>query len=198
MKPLSRRPFACLLTALAVLMIVTRFHHFGTVIHLPDASMAVFFLGGLYLGRNALRGHLAFAGFMAMAVLIDWVAISQAGVSDFCVTPAYSFLLPAYAVLWYGGRLYAPRLQSSAGSLLGLGAVALLSASLSFAISNGGFYWFGGRYAQPHFAEYVARAWEWGPLFVRTTMVYIVVAAFAHVLLVWALRSRDAKQAARA
>jgi hypothetical protein len=133
---------------------------------------------------------------MALAVLIDWVAIEHAGVSDFCVTPAYSFLLPAYAVLWYGGRLYAPRLRSNAGSLLGLGAVALLSASLSFAISNGGFYWFGGRYAQPHFAEYVARAWQWGPLFVRTTMAYIAVAAVAHVLLGLALRSRGARQTA--
>jgi hypothetical protein len=191
MQPLSQRPFAVLLAVLATLMIVTRFHHFGTAIHLPDASMAVFFLGGLYLRR-----HLAFAGFMALAVLIDWVAIEHAGVSDFCVTPAYSFLLPAYAVLWYGGRLYAPRLQSNAGSLLGLGAVALLSASLSFAISNGGFYWFGGRYAQPHFAEYVARAWQWGPLFVRTTMAYIAVAAVAHVLLGLALRSRGARQTA--
>jgi hypothetical protein len=25
-------------------------------------------------------------------------------------------------------------------------------------------------------AEYVARLWQWGPLFVRTTMVYLVVA----------------------
>jgi hypothetical protein len=189
MQPFSRRSFAIVLTVLAVLMIVTRFHHFGTAIHLPDASMAVFFVGGLYL-----RKHLAFVGFMALAVLIDWVAIEQAGVSDFCVTPAYSFLLPAYAVLWYGGRLYAPRLQSNAGSLLGLGAVALLGASLSFAISNGGFYWFGGRYAQPHFAEYVARAWQWGPLFVRTTMLYIAVAAVAHVVLGLALRSRGARQ----
>ena len=189
MQPFSRRSFAIVLTVLAVLMIVTRFHHFGTAIHLPDASMAVFFLGGLYL-----RKHLAFVGFMALAVLIDWVAIEQAGVSDFCVTPAYSFLLPAYAVLWYGGRLYAPRLQPGTGSMLGMGAVALLSASLSFAISNGGFYWFGGRYPQPHFAEYVARAWQWGPLFVRTTMLYIAVAAVAHVLLGLALRSRGARQ----
>ena len=75
------------------LMIATRFHHFGTALHLPDASMALFFLGGLWPRR-----HLAFAAFMALAVLLDWVSVSYAGVSDFCVTPAYSFLLPAYAV----------------------------------------------------------------------------------------------------
>jgi len=29
---------------LIALMVLTRFHHFGDVLHLPDASLAVFFL----------------------------------------------------------------------------------------------------------------------------------------------------------
>lgn len=188
MKPMSNRNAVVMLAVLAVLMTVTRFHHFGTAINLPDASMAVFFLGGLYVRR-----HLAFFGFIVLAVAIDWIAIAGAGVSDFCVTPAYSFLLPAYAVLWYGGRLYADRLQASAGSLVGALGVGLVSASLSFVISNGAFYWLGGRYAEPHLAEYVARLWEWGPLFVRTTMIYLVVAMVAHALVAWALRARDSR-----
>ena len=35
-------------------MVATRFHHLGSLIHLPDASMAVFFLGGLCLRRPLL------------------------------------------------------------------------------------------------------------------------------------------------
>lgn len=105
----SPRSFYSLLAVFALLMVATRFHHFGTALHLPDASMAVFFLAGLYLRR-----HLAFVGFMVLAVALDWAAISYAGVSDFCVTPAYSFLLPAYAALWYGGRWYAGQLQATA------------------------------------------------------------------------------------
>ena len=108
MKPLPRNVNLTLFAAFATFMVATRFHHFGDVLHLPDASMALFFLGGLYL-----RKHWQFAAFIALAVVIDWIAIEHAGVSDFCVTPAYSFLLPAYAVLWYGGRLYADRLQVS-------------------------------------------------------------------------------------
>ena len=162
----------------AAVMIATRFHHFGTVLHLPDASMALFFLGGLWLRR-----HLAFAAFMALAVLLDWVSVSYAGVSDFCVTPAYSFLLPAYAVLWYAGRLWSARMASTPVALAGAFAVALLAASLSFAISNGAFYWLGGRYANPHMAEYFARLWQWGPLFVRTTLSYVAVALAGHALL---------------
>jgi hypothetical protein len=33
---------------LIAVMILTRFHHFGDVLHLPDASLAVFFFAGFY------------------------------------------------------------------------------------------------------------------------------------------------------
>ncbi|AWV08231.1 membrane protein [Lysobacter maris] len=176
-----------LLSAFAALMVATRFNHFGDALHLPDASMALFFLGGLYLRR-----HWQFVALLALAVAVDWVSIEYAGVSDFCVTPSYAFLLPAYAVLWYGGRLYTPRLDGRIGPLLGAAGVGLVAASVSFLISNGAFYWLGGRYENPHFAEYLARAWQWGPLFVRTTMMYVAVALAVHGIVAFAQRGRAA------
>lgn len=192
MPPLSKPVNLGLFAAFAAFMVATRFHHFGDALHLPDASMAIFLLGGLYL-----RQHWQFAAFIGLAVVVDWAAIELAGASDFCVTPAYSFLLPAYAVLWYAGRLYAPRLQAGWLSMLGGFGVALLAASLSFLISNGAFYWLGGRYADPHFAEYVARLWQWGPLFVRTTMTYVAVALVVHALVAYASRGRHLADAGR-
>ena len=194
MKPLSRSSFAWVAAALAVLMIATRlFGHVGDALHLPDASMAVFFLGGLYLRR-----HLAFAGYLLLAVLIDWVAIREAGVSDFCVTAAYVFLLPAYAALWYGGRLYAPRLDGGPASLAGALAVALVGAAACYAISGGAFYWLGGRYAHPHMAEYLARAWRWGPMFVRVTLCYVAAGLALHTAARSLAHRRHERQAARA
>ena len=175
-------PFAA---ALAALMIATRFHHFGTALHLPDASMALFFLGGLWLRR-----HLAFLAFMALAVGLDWVAVSYAGVSDFCVTPAYAFLLPAYAVLWYAGRMWSARMSATPGALACAFAIALAAASVSFAMSNGSFYWLGGRYAHPNLGEYLARLWQWGPLFVRTTLAYVAIALACYAVLARAVRMR--------
>lgn len=175
MKPLSGSRFTLLFAVLALVMVSTRFKHFGDVLHMPDASMAVFFLGGLYLRR-----HWTFVVLVALAVVLDWVSVSYAGVSNFCVTVAYSFLPLAYAVLWYAGRWYAPRLRAGWLPLLGAFGVGLVAASLSFAISNGSFYWLGGRYAHPHMAEYVARLWQWGPLFVRTTLTYVAVGLVAH------------------
>lgn len=177
MKRLSGSRFALLFGVLALVMASTRFKHFGDVLHLPDASMAVFFLGGLYLRR-----HWTFVVLVALAVVLDWVSFSVAGVSNFCVTAAYAFLPLAYAVLWYAGRWYAPRLRSGWLPLLGAFGVALLASSLSFAISNGSFYWLGGRYVNPYVAEYVARLWQWGPLFVRTTLTYVAVALVAHAV----------------
>ncbi|GLQ50419.1 hypothetical protein ACFFJT_12970 [Dyella flava] len=175
MKPLSRSIAIGVWVLLTLLMVTTRFKHFGDALHLPDASMAVFFLGGLYLRRHAV-----FVFFVLLAVLLDYLSIHYAGVSDFCVTAAYAFLPLAYAALWYGGRLYTRELTDSMRSLLGAFVVATVCAALSFAISNGSFYWLGGRYAQPHMAEYLQRLWQWGPLFVRTTCGYVVVALLLH------------------
>lgn len=178
MKSLSRSIAIGLFVLLALLMVTTRFKHFGDALHLPDASMAVFFLGGLYLRR-----HLAFVFFVVLAVLLDYVSIQYAGISNFCVTAAYAFLPLAYAALWYGGRLYTRELSGSWRSLLGAFAVAFVCAALCFAISNASFYWLGGRYAHPHMAEYLQRLWQWGPMFVRTTLGYVGVALLLHAFL---------------
>lgn len=161
--------------ALALAMAATRFKHVGDALHLPDASMAVFFLGGLYVRR-----HVVFVAMVLLAVALDWASIRYAGVSDFCVTPACAFLPLAYAALWYAGRGYAPRLNARPLTLLGAFAVALVAASASFVVSNGAFYWLGGRYAEPNMSQYLARLWQWGPLFVRTTLGYVAVALVAH------------------
>lgn len=186
MKALSVSRFNALWLVLMALMMATRFKHFGDLLHLPDASMAIFFLGGLYL-----RHHWTFVVMVLLGVALDWVSISYASVSDFCITLAYSFLPLAYAVLWYAGRWYAPRMSGRAVSYVGAFVVALLAATASFAISNGSFYWLGGRYANPHMSEYLARVWQWGPLFVRTTVSYVAVALVLQAVVSRVVASTD-------
>jgi hypothetical protein len=181
MKFLPTRKQWPILVALMAIMLVTRYHHIGSILHLKDASMGIFFAAGFWLG-----GTLALPLLMLEAVLIDWYAISVAGVSDFCVTPAYSMLAVAYAVLWYGGswyarRHYAPKLAT----LVPLALVAVLSTTLSFIVSNGAFYWLGGRYANPHFAEYVDRLALYLPSFVTVALLWIGAFAVAQAFAVW-------------
>lgn len=177
-----------ILAALMLIMLCTRYHHIGNVLHLKDASMGIFFAAGFWLG-----GTFALPLLMLEALLIDWYAISMAGVSDFCVTPAYSMLAAAYAVLWYGGSWYARRHYTpKLTTLLPLALIAIASTTLSFIVSNGSFYWLGGRYANPNFAEYVDRLALYLPSFVTVALLWIAAFAVAHAFALWVGAARDA------
>lgn len=177
MKLLSQRPMLIGLF-LAALMAATRMHHFGSALHLPDASLAVFLLAGFFIASPLL-----FVGLLLEAGALDYVAIAHLGVSDWCVTPAYWFLIPTYAVLWFAGRHYA-RIHSS--SLRGLGMFAGLSVaalSVAFLISNGAFYLFSGRYPDTGMAEYAARVAQYYPPYVSGGLLYLACAAALYAVL---------------
>ena len=160
------------LLGLTVLMAATRFHHFGSVNFLPDASLAVFFLAGFSLLNKPVAmqtaegqagtelyfpGLAIFSLLILEAGLIDYVAINNGGVSDWCITPAYLFLIPTYAVMFFAGKWCA---QYKLFSKVGIGKIAvglLLATSMAFIISNGGFYLFSGRYAEMSGLQYGER-----------------------------------------
>jgi hypothetical protein len=156
---------------LIAVMILTRFHHFGDVLHLPDASLAVFFFAGFYR-KKMLLGFL-----MALAALIDYLAISN-GTSGWCVTPAYVFLIPTYAVMWFTGR-YCSHLGARQATELAFstGAMGLLAlaTSIAFIISNGSFYLFSDRYTEMSWLQYFERVAHYYPLYMGSTLLYGIV-----------------------
>jgi hypothetical protein len=121
-----------LFLALMMLMGITRIHHFGDTFLLPDASLAVFFLAGLFgYHRYLLLGLFVEAG------LLDYIAIHYLDVSDVCLSAAYVFLVPTYAVMWFFGRqCYQFRDHVTIAFILFLAAV-----TGAFLISNFSFYW---------------------------------------------------------
>jgi len=135
--------------ALIALMAATRMHHFGSALHLPDASLAVFLLAGLLIASPLLFGAL-----LIEAAALDYFAIAQLSVNDFCLTPAYWFLIPTYAVLWFTGRYYARIHRHSLKSLGVFASLSAIALNLAFLISNGSFYLFSGRYPDMGVAEY--------------------------------------------
>ncbi len=153
---------------LIALMVLTRFHHFGDVLHLPDASLAVFFFAGFYRKKALLVFLLVMAG------LIDTIAIKN-GTSSWCVSPAYVFLIPTYGVMWFAGRycsaLKSMKITNELTMQLGL---LILAASAAFAISNGSFYLFSGRYADLSWGQYFARVARYYPPYVGYTLCYAV------------------------
>ena len=164
---LRSKPSA-MIAGLAVVLAVTRFDHFGAI---PDASLAVFLLGGMLLG-----GAGAFAGLFALAFSVDLAAIEVDAWRAYCMTPAYWGLLPTYALLWLGGArlgrapdsMFARRLLPAA---LGLFTVA-------FVISNLTWWAFSHRFdmAFPDFWFAVARYY---PPYVVAGLLYVGLFAVA-------------------
>lgn len=163
---------------LAALMAATRDHHFGSVTHLPDASLAVFLLAGFYLPRWSFPVLLVEAG------LVDYLAINYGSVSDWCVSPAYGFLIPAYLVLWLGGRFYAAHHSHSWRGLSLFAAIAWLATSVSFVISSGSFYLFSGRFAEMGAAQYAASMAGYYVQYLAGALLYLSIAAGMHIVAV--------------
>lgn len=168
------------IAGLVMLMALTRFNHFGSALVLPDASWAVFFLGGLYLAR--FSGALwVFAALSVETVLVDYYAIAAQDVSAWCVTNAYGFLIFAYAALWLAGRWFAPRHTLSVKSLAMLCGVVGAAASAAFVISNASFFLFSGRYAEMGALEYASRVAQYLGSYIALTLAYVACAVLVHM-----------------
>ena len=161
---------------LVLLMALTRSHHWATLHALPDASWAVFFLAGVYL-----RPFWTAPVLMLGAALVDYVAITWGGVSGFCVSPAYWFLIPTYGALFLAGRVYARHHRLSWSALPWLLGSALAGAVLAELFSSGGFYFFSGRFAEPSMGEFIPRLVKYFPHMLSTMAAYLGLAAVIHV-----------------
>lgn len=171
MQKLTRKQALIAAGLLATLLFFTRYSAFGFSVYCANASMAVFFLGGLYLRR-----HLAFAALVAFALGIDLVALAQGHVPAYLFTSAYLSEPLAYALLWYGGAQCA----TSGLSRLALIGASLPLATLAFALTNGSFYWMSGLFEATSLAGWVADFAQWAPLFVGITVAYVGAVVLLH------------------
>lgn len=177
---------------LVVVMAATRFHHVGSALHLPDATLATFFIGGALLPLTGC------VGLMLAAFGVDVLAMAISGKGGayglgFCFTISYAALPVALGAMWWMGRrvarLQTVNLRNAALALAGW----WLAASVAFLLTNGGFYWFSGRYAEPHWAEYIARASQYYLPYVTRSLPYVLVAAV--LTAVWQARRDGAVNA---
>lgn len=158
--------------ALAVVMLVTRTHSLSQYVHVPDTSLASFFVAGFYI-----RSRLAMPALFALGFVIDVAVIYGLGGSGFCFTPAYAMLLPAYGVMWAAGRFAAARLHGSLPQIAVLFAAAVVGSEL---LSSGGFYFLGGRFADPTLAGFLPRIARYLPTTLLSALTWGAVAACCH------------------
>ena len=168
-----------LLGVLSLVMMMTRFHHEGSAFSLPDTSLAVFFLAGIFL-----KSPLSYWVLLVLATAVDYIAITALSVSSYCISPAYIFLVPTYAALWFGGRFIK---QTPHRSLMHYAAVlaltVTLSSSIAFLISNGSFYWFSGKVSGIGIVDYALELTGEFSSYVGATLFYVLSGLGANALL---------------
>ena len=156
--------------ALISIMALTRFDHFGSTFSLPDASLAVFFLAGMGTG-----GIWLFVLLLLEAGLIDYLAISQFSVNDYCVTPAYLCLIPTYAIMWLAGRYCNTFKELHFVDSLKMFGLTSVATSIAFVISNVSFYLFSGKFGQLNFIDYVSRTSQYYLLYLSSALIYVAI-----------------------
>jgi hypothetical protein len=176
--PISVR--LALFAALLLLMIATRFTHAGSAGVLPDATWAVFFICGFYLSRD---WRWSLTALFVAAVGADYLAIRYYGISNYCVTPAYWSIAPAYTALWLGGVWLRGQYRRVPRDVARLGLSLVVSVTLCFGITHSAFYWIGSRIAHPTLGEWAGVFVQWYPLFLGVTALYVAVATVVHLTL---------------
>ena len=178
------------IAGLMLAMAATRFNHFGSAFCLPDASWAVFFLGGLFLARHTRISLAVFSLLLLQAGLMDAYVTTVQGVSDWCITPAYWFLIPTYGSLWLIGRWVTLRHALEGRGLVWLAASAWAANSFAFFLSNVSFYLVSGRVSEMSVTEYASRVSEYYVSYVFMSMFYIACAVGIHMALAVASGSK--------
>lgn len=160
--------------------------HFSPALRAPDATLAMFFLAGLWiaswqftlvlLGAAALADQIAFAG----------------GVPDWCLTPAYAALIPAYLVMWFAGRYCRNTDFMSVAGASKLIAALVIACLIEFIISSGSFFLWSGYFPGMAASEYWSKTIGYFPSYLGWAAVYIA-AAFAIASIVRAFRGEAAQ-----
>ena len=166
MYPALRSHYALgIAAAIAFFMLLTRGSHVLSPVSLPDASLALFLLGGLYLRRAGW-----FAALFVLAAVIDFGMAALDPWQGFCLTDGYWGLIPAYGVMWLGGRWLAA--QRDAYAVLPYSAAAVLTTALTFVISTQTYYLFSGRFPASGVIESMRHGWEYLPGYLGYTFLY--------------------------
>ena len=162
--------------ALAFFMLLTRGSHVLTAVSLPDASLVLFLLGGMYLGTGLKSRAAWFAGFFALATVIDFGAAALDPAQGFCLTSGYWGLIPSYAAMWLGGLLLSKQQDTFANkNIVNYAAVGMFTSFVAFVISTQTYYLFSGRFPANSLIASLQHGWEYLPSWMGFSAMYFAI-----------------------
>ncbi len=172
MEKTQRSQHLLIAAAITFLMLLTRGSHVLTSVSLPDASLALLLIGGLYLRKAGW-----FVLFAVLATVIDFSAAAIDSIQAFCLTDGYWGMLPTYAAMWLAGTWLSK--QTGSINVIKFASVSVASTLAAFVISTQTYYLFSGRFPDDGIMESMQHGWEYLPSYMGYTLMYL--AAF------WAL-----------
>ena len=160
------------IVSLAIVMFLTRGSHITTLYALPDASLALFLIGGIYLRQVRF-----FIALFLVGLFIDFGAAALDPKLGFCLTKGYWGLIPTYAVLWVCGfdLNQRERLQKLSVFI----PIVSIAIVLAFIISTQTYYLFSERFGNPNLLKSIFHGWEYFPQYFMASFCYIVLLWFA-------------------
>jgi hypothetical protein len=154
--------------ALAFFILLTRGSHVLTQFALPDASLAVFLMGGLLLRRA-----LWFVVFFVLASVIDFGAAAFDPAQGFCLTNGYWGLIPSYGAMWLGGVWLSQ--QTDSFKSLPFALVTSSTSLVAFVISTQTYYLYSGRFPAKSIFESIQHGWEYLPSWMGFSAMYFAI-----------------------
>jgi hypothetical protein len=179
MELMTKQPYAkqiIIAVTLVFFMLLTRGSHVLTNVALPDASLVLFLLGGLYLGTDFKSRTAWFVAFFVLATVIDFGAAALDPVQGFCLTNGYWGLIPSYAAMWLGGLWLGKQQDAFATKSISIyAAVSMFTTFIAFVISTQTYYLFSGRFPAQGLIESMKHGWEYLPSWMGFAAMYFAI-----------------------
>ena len=145
-------------------MILTRGSHVVGSYALPDASFALFLIGGLLL-----KNPKWFFSLFVFSLLIDLITLSINSSYQIPINFGYLGLLASYGVMWVFGLRIANR-----KSFLRFAAFGVIATLITFVISTQTYNLLSGTFPDITIKESIQTGWEYLPQSFIYTMSYLL------------------------
>jgi len=149
---------------LFLLMALTRGSHLLTSASLPDASFALFLIGGMLLKKPRW-----FVALFMFSVVIDLVALSMNSNYQIPINISYLGLFSSYGIMWFFGSRIA-----NTKSFLNFVTFSGIATLIAFLISTQTYNLLSGTFPNITIKESIQTGWEYLPQSFIYTMSYLM------------------------
>ncbi len=146
------------------LMVLTRGSHLLTSVSLPDASFALFLIGGILLKKPKW-----FISLFTISVAIDLITLSMNGAYKIPINLGYLGLLPSYGIIWFIGSRIA-----NTKSFIKFTICGVLATLIGFLISTQTYNLLSGTFPNITIKQSMQTGWEYLPQSLIYTMSYLM------------------------